>query len=673
MFKAWLSTLAVVATSVAGAGDLDDLWWSERFDDLSRWTAEPSWLGNPTNSPSLVQDDSAACFGVYEVGRGMKWSAAMPAILLDEFPYLVVHYRAENLNTDRTDYLVYLDDGISDKELNAVRLCDVVADGQWHVAAVDLTELTRADEVTKLAVQVQAGGKANARLWLKSIVLVDVPPENAEIIQRTQAKPPKDDWIAPLAEATWMAQPSWLANPVAEADQRVSKNEDGTTFRVAVPGCGMKWSWDLPASIELEAWRYVAIRYRAIGARPVGDYAVCGTGTTPNGQSAYRALVPAEELACDGRWHTLVIDNRRVAAKLPVVDTLAVQVQAAEPGATLEVSDLRLTNHRPLGRLGDAVASSRDVDWRGFRAVPLATLASGESRTWCRHLRIDRWFDGPEMTVEGIPFQLVTDDTDLATTPVRQKTETRFPMNARASEVFILMLAAMTGMEEPPYGSGRLRAVRDVDRFRLRLEYADGTIDECLPMNLTTRQFGVASGVQVVVAATDQSTPLAAVVLCDRSRQAGFAVAAITARTTADRLVPEALEETSPLRIARAAARRQVSLELDVQSGGSPILKRLVCLPSGWNCLGEPCPMVTLKVDGKEDVAESGIQVSTDLQRVSEAEYSLVVRMENTTDKERIVDLTAPAIGPYRLSERAEDAWYLLPRRGAAFDNRPWY
>ena len=46
MIRACLFTLAVVATSVAGAGDLDDLCWSERFNDLSRWTAEPSWLGN---------------------------------------------------------------------------------------------------------------------------------------------------------------------------------------------------------------------------------------------------------------------------------------------------------------------------------------------------------------------------------------------------------------------------------------------------------------------------------------------------------------------------------------------------------------------------------------------------------------------------------------------------
>ena len=112
----------------------------------------------------------------------------MPAISLDEFPYLVVRYRAENLNTDRTDYLVYLNDGIPNKELHAIRLCDVAADGQWHVAAVDLTELTQADEVNKLAVQVQAGREGKARLWLKSIALVDVLPEKAEIIRRTPAE-----------------------------------------------------------------------------------------------------------------------------------------------------------------------------------------------------------------------------------------------------------------------------------------------------------------------------------------------------------------------------------------------------------------------------------------------------------------------------------------------------
>ena len=165
MAKPCVLSLAVLVASFAAAGELDDLCWSERFDDIERWTALPAWLGNPGDSASLVRDDSVACFQVDEPNRGMKWSASMPSIALDEFPFLVVRYRAENLNTDRTDYFVYLDDGVVGKELRAIRLCDVVADGQWHVAAVDLSTLTEAEGVTGLAVQVQASRAGKARLW----------------------------------------------------------------------------------------------------------------------------------------------------------------------------------------------------------------------------------------------------------------------------------------------------------------------------------------------------------------------------------------------------------------------------------------------------------------------------------------------------------------------------
>ncbi len=668
MSRPCVLTLAVLVASIAGAGELDDLCWSERFDDLERWTAEPAWLGNPSDSASLVRDDSAGCFQVDEPNRGMKWSAPMPSIALDEFPYIVVRYRAENLNTDRTDYLVYFDDGIPSEELRAIRLCDVVADGQWHVAAVDLTTLTEAEGVAKLAVQVRAGPEGKARLWLDRIALVDVPPDNVQIIERTPGVPPKADWIVPLANAEWTAQPSWLDNP--GTDQQVERLKETTVFRIKGPGRGMKWSWNLQAPVEMAGRRYVAMRYRATGARPVGDYAVCGLGKTPEGQSAYRALVSATELICDGRWHTLTLSTRQVASELPEVTDLALQVQAAASSATLEISDLRLTSQRSPERLDDLVVWSPKVRGEGFYAASVASQANGNSASWCRHLRIDRWFSESTATIEGIPFQLIPGETDLAATPVRRKSEARFSIGERASEVYLLLLSAMTGMEEPTYGSGRLRAIRDVDRFRLRVEYADGTIDECLPMNVATRQFGVASGVQVVVAAADRSKPLAAVVVCDRSRQVGFAVAAMTVRTAEDRLVPEALDESSPLRVVRSE-QQQVSMDAGLKTDRLPVLERLVHSSSGWSCLREPCPLVKLRVDGKESGLGDGFRVTANVDRVSRAAYSVRIHVQNTSDEERTIDLTAPVVGPYRLSDRAEDSWYLLPRRGAAFDNRP--
>ena len=182
----------------------------------------------------------------------------------------------------------------------------------------------------------------------------------------------------------------------------------------------------------------------------------------------------------------------------------------------------------------------------GFRTVPLDRAANAESDAWRRRLRLADWFDGPAVTVEGIPFARVAKGPDLAATSLRAKSELRVPARGKATEVYLLLAAVLAGPEEPAYGAGKLRAIRDVDRFRVRLEYADGTADECLPMGVVTRRFGVVPGVQVVVAAADPSKELAGVVLCDRCKQGAFALAGVTLRTDGKRAFPEALEEGPP-------------------------------------------------------------------------------------------------------------------------------
>ena len=74
----------------------------------------------------------------------------------------------------------------------------------------------------------------------------------------------------------------------------------------------MKWSWDLPGPVSLAGHRFVALRYRTKGWRPYSDYAVCLLGKPADKDDpGYTALVPAEDLVSDGRWHTLNLDVPR--------------------------------------------------------------------------------------------------------------------------------------------------------------------------------------------------------------------------------------------------------------------------------------------------------------------------------------------------------------------------
>lgn len=670
----------------------EDFSWSEHIVDAARWTRQPGWLSNASPTASVECKDKGGCFAVNEPGKGMKWSMPISsAVSLAERPYLLVRYSAENLNTKSTDYLIHLDDRVPGRQLKAIRLSDVIADGRWHWAAVDLSTLTSAVTVDLAAVQVQATSQGKARLQLGWLGFCETPPADATVIERTSQVAPKPDWTVPLAELAWRPERSWLANPAEEGKHSVQRSAETTVFRVAEPGRGMKWSCSLGKPMALEGHRYATLRYRAQGVGPHSDYALSGLGKLRKGGSGYRAIISANDLIADGRWHQLDVDLRHVAMELTETASLAMQVQAAGPDAVFEVSDLRLVNSRATNRLADAFPWQPGARFDGCKAVPIGSLAQGRTPLWTKHLRVD-WFNASQVTVQGIPFALLPQEPALAETRVGTKSELRIPVDASASEVYLLLLAALTGSEESAYGHGELRAIADVDRFRLRLEYADGTRDECLPLNAVTKQFNVVAGPQVLVAAADPEKRLAAVVVCDRTRQAAFAVAAMTVRTDAQRQFPETQEPMPALRLA-SVAKADKTLDYVVSSNGPPVLERLTHRPTGWNYLTAPRPLVELRVGGKAIPAEElelvanaadsssgtrwykvrsveGLRLGLDVKSSDGDSLAITARLENHGTREQTVTLVAPAVS-YRLAEQPEEAYYLVPKRGAAMDNRP--
>jgi hypothetical protein len=718
--------LGLCGIAAAGAG-LRDFYWRDEFADADRFTAQRTWLSNPSDTASVATDGEAACFRVDEAQKGMKWSAPMPAVSLAETPWLALRYRAENLNTGSTDYLVYLDDGVAGTQLNAVRLADVVADGKWHAAAVDVSALTSAEAVRGFAIQVQANPQGKARLWLDWLTLRRKPPTNAEVLRQAQPPPAaRPDWTAPLEKATWEPKPGWLPNPASDDQRSVTRQEDITTFRVAEPGRGMKWAWSLPEEVPLEGHRYVAMRYRATRLRPAGGYALCVIGKPRGDGRDYTPVIEPSELIADGRWHTVAADIRGVAREFPAIGAFALQVQAAEPDATLELAAIRLVNAVPPSKLSDFIAWQPGAKFEDTQPVPIP--ANSPSAPWREHLRLADWFadaqrgaavphrkegSGAEddrvaqppsavltLTAEGLPFCLRAQPPDLAATGIRSREELRIPCKAKASEVYVLLLAALVGPEEEVYGGGRFKAIRDVDRFRLRLTYADGTADECLPMNAATDQFAITEGPQVLVAAADPAKTLTALALRDICKQAAFAVAAVTARTAGAPRFPAALEETPPLHMSVGPTVRRPA-EFEKWMNGFPIVRRLTHPETGWQYLSKPVQMLAFSVDGEPvppERFELRAQSRTSTGKLLSGEYSvempgdlsaqvyvmralqpwdfpgydivLGVNLTNADSKAHKIAVDGPRLGPYRLSREPDDAYYLLPRRGAAFDNR---
>lgn len=677
--------LLIASTAVgvdADADPFDGFHWRDDFSTATQWTPEPSWLGNVSETARVESEKDLGVFRVDEPGRGMKWSSESPSIDLVDFPYLVVRYRAEHIDTSRTDYFVHLDDGRAQGQLDALRLSDVKSDGRWRVVAVDLTALTEAASVSRPAIQVQADHRGNALVEFDWIMLSGAVPDDAELLERTPLTPRLPEWPAPLEPDGWTARLDWLDNSVPEEMSRVRRENGVTVFQVDQAGGGMKWSCDLPQEVSLLGHHYVSMRYRAVGARPISDYTVCVLGKTLEGPADYRAIVPAEELQCDGRWHRLDVDVRRIAAVIPKFTMLCIQLQAAEPNATLEVSDLRLVNVRRLGKLADAIdwipRAPHGASEQLFHPISLGPAVDVSLGPWLARLRIEDWFSARFVDIHGVPLTLAAEADSLASSSLQGKSELRFPTDINATEVYLLLLAAFSGAEEPAYGSGRFNEIADVDRFRLRLEYADGTVDECLPMNVATGRFAISEGIQLVVAAADPKKRLTTVVLCDTAKQAAFAVAGLTARTQ-ERGFPAALEETPAMQVRSA---------------------ELQDWAVAWTPPDDQRQMVVLEVDGRPITSEQlqpiasddrdfrwyqidsteGLRLGVSIRDESGAWrhnaatqpiLTVAARLENDGLLAHVVTLVAPSIGPYALSEQPENAYYFLPRRGAVLDNRP--
>ena len=172
--------------------DSDEYAWRDDFGITTAWQTRPDWVSNPSPAPSATSSDGVACFRVDEPGRGMKWSRSLPRVSLAESPWLVMRYRAQNLERAREDYLVYLQDGHAGRELAPVKARDLIADGQWHMLGVDVSALTDRPSVDLMAVQVQATPAGQARLWVDWIGFSDAPPGDANIIRPASQTPARD-------------------------------------------------------------------------------------------------------------------------------------------------------------------------------------------------------------------------------------------------------------------------------------------------------------------------------------------------------------------------------------------------------------------------------------------------------------------------------------------------
>lgn len=678
----------------------------EDFADPNAWTARPDWLGPAAKSPSLQTAEGVARFAIDEPGRGMKWLREVDMADCELAPWLVFRYKAEGYNTDIVDYVVWLRDAANKRDgFKAILGADIIADGQWHTRVVDLAEAGCIAPVSQLAVQCFAGPEGAGRLWVDTLALTDTPPPGttgapaAEGEERTFSVPVDDP-------AAWTVEPSWLAN--YSDNNACEASAQGTRFSVQEAGTGAKWSRNLPEVVDAPVW--VSMRYRAKGLVANPDYALY-VASEPGGQAREEQYaITSQDLVTDGSWHV-------ASARLTVssVASLAAQVQAAEPEAFLEVGGIRFHDLRPTVRVQDVFAATAGWhgDMTGLRPVTLPPgNLSGSSLV--SRLRLEGELPTGQVTVEGIPFLLREPDAAANMTAVREADEIAAHLSGRAAELYFVLAAQLPSRDEPAFGEASLNSFTQIDRLRVRVEYADGTFDEQFPFSLAGGQHRVSRDLGVYCVALDPARELRSVTFRDGFRRGAFALLAATLSTdpgpatqaTQFRAVPAA-GSPGPVAARQAGFTAgegflrvdawSVAMTLDTRDG---LRVRALENHSGARAPLDftPGPLFRLKLADREltsaDFTVDALEAAPDntAQRIlhlSCGKVDPVTRMTlylDLTDPREIGmslegdlpgedpaanTLHFPELRGVSFSPDPQDAWYWMPRRGALVNNIP--
>ena len=695
--------------AIAANEGIYDSGWRDDFATVDKWAAQPTWLSNACPEAKATTDGQVACFTVPTPSRGMKWGQDIPGVWVPETRFLVVRYRAEGLKTDSDNYFIYVNDA-GTKETSPVRLKDMVADGKWHTVGVDLEPIVETNAIKALAIHVQAGSAGGARVWVDSIRFCDRLPAGCQEIRGSQHEP-EADWWADLDAATWSAQPTWLPNPAQQ--HSVARETGVTNFTVHGGRLGMKWSWFFGQDIALTGRRYVCLRYRAANTFPQTDYALCVLGSRNADGKSYTSAIAGRDLRHDGHWHTLTLPVSKVAALFPQIKGLAIQVQSDAGPARLAVQKLGLVNETQPLPAQDVLAYETGGSFEGFAAIDLTRSGRVDVRTLLDAMNVTDWPFGRTLTVSGVPFAMLPEAAAVCATGLRERGELRIPVGRECSQVFLLTIGVLRGKEEQVYlRDGKITAVREIDRFRLRLEYSDGSGEDCFPFNATSGKFEITDGGQMLCAYADAGKRLERVLLYDRTDRAGFAVVAATCRTSAERLFEQGAEELPVMR-PKAAQRVDFGHQAhtirtgdDLIIDAKPVdarlsltpLPRLLSLRDIMNSgellkRGPSEALYEVSVDGKqvppdafvlrscragrdadltyETQQEPRVRLSLRVQPLSEHEIAFDASVQNLGREMHKLGLVGPRLGRVVLGDRLEDNYYVYPRRGWMFHNRP--
>ncbi|MBI2298945.1 MAG: hypothetical protein HYU66_08360, partial [Armatimonadetes bacterium] len=518
------------------------------FDTDPGWIARPGFLPNPAQRPQVTAADGVLTLAVDEPGRGMKLELPLRGLDAERVEYLVLRYRARHL---AGGYALWaFDQRAGGGEL--INTGQLVQDGEWHTLALNLQAAGAQGAVRALVTELECAGEP-AELSFDWWRAADEPPGGADVhpplrpeeppleLRFAELPPPKPepDWLALDAATFGAAAEAGLLHLHAEGADR-----------------GMKFSVPLAPPVDLRPYGFIALRYRASGLAPWGDYSVW-LGSGPGGKpDQYASPLPLGQLECDGAWHVAVAP---LAAPFAVRE-IALQVSSQAVRGDLWLDRVSFSTTRPLLDAGDVLPLQ--TGWgqsrlKRFRAVDLSARADGRSALRLRGMGLRTWLPAGKLTVHGIPFDLLAPGTDWVVTPDDIDRRASVPVGAQGSELYLLMAARLPARDAGRMGDPVPMTRFDTpERFRVAVVYADGVTDEIFPVSVAGGTHQVRSGAAVYALPGLRRAELRRVELINRMESAWLALAGVTLNqgepVTAEPPVP-GLPPTPPAWRAAAA------------------------------------------------------------------------------------------------------------------------
>ncbi len=667
------------------------------FDTDPGYRARPTFLANAAAHPRVSVAEGVLTLGVAEAGRGMKFELPLRGLDSDRAVYLVMRYRARHL---AGGYALWAyDDSQGGREL--LNTGQLKQDGQWHLLALHLADAGARGVIRSLLTEIQCAG-APAELSLDYLRASDEVPAGADQFPPARVEtPPRVLRFGQLPRPT--PQPGWLSERAKDYTAEVA---DGVLhLRADGRHQGMKFTVALPEPLDLKPYTWAALRYRAVGLAPWGDYAVW-LGSGPGGQpDQSTSIASLSQLEADGHWHVALVALKATFA----ARDLAVQVCAADGRGELWLDSLSLSNDRPLVAATDVL--TLQTDWTAarltaFQPVDLAPLADARAAARLRSMGLRSWLPGGKVTAQGIPFHLLAAERNVVTTPEDINRRLAVPIGTQATELYLLAAARLPSRDGARMGDPvAMTRFGNPERFRVAVVYGDGVTDELFPVCVTSGRYEVRSGPEVYALTSLRAAPIERIELINRMDTAWFALAGVTANqgppaTTAPAVL--GLPPTPPAwpAAATAPAVRVGDGELVLDDGRlsltlatRPGLKLTGATLRGGELSVVPGPLFTLgageaqvtseQVTAGPPVREGGVvhvpfastnpavPIAGELLAGSGPDgLALRLAVRNTGSRPLAPKVRFPILAGARLGTVA-DTWYLWGRKGGIVANRP--